>query len=305
MNLVPCELVKYLRGRTLWIIGDSHARTFYRAMQCFLMDFWSHQECKPSMDDAANAALANMPVVPGGANCFHLTEVAGGRVCVVHSVKGTNLLNNPKVAEGGVLPLLHKKFARPQDIFYINFGIWHKSMEEWEHSYWPALEQLGQFYKATKSRLPVQHQHWGPGIDPANRAAAKEYSTTRCYLYNTSTGDLDIDPANRAAAKEYDQAWLLGIPLDKVAHNILRKYELPINPGFNISVALHGSHAVVPVANGMHDCKHYCHPGVPQIWIWYLYDFLRSPQGVPVLPNVATAGPKLGCKIHKTQSYGY
>jgi hypothetical protein len=43
------------------------------------------------------------------------------------------------------------------------------------------------------------------------------------YLYNTTTGGLDIDPANRAAAKEYDQAWLLGIPLDKVAHNILRK----------------------------------------------------------------------------------
>jgi hypothetical protein len=43
------------------------------------------------------------------------------------------------------------------------------------------------------------------------------------YIYNTSTGDLDIDPNNKAAAKEYDQAWLLGIPLDKVAHNILRK----------------------------------------------------------------------------------
>jgi hypothetical protein len=43
------------------------------------------------------------------------------------------------------------------------------------------------------------------------------------YLYNTSTGGLEVDPANRAAAKEYDQAWLLGIPLDKVAHSILRK----------------------------------------------------------------------------------
>jgi hypothetical protein len=43
------------------------------------------------------------------------------------------------------------------------------------------------------------------------------------------------------------------------------RYELPINPGFNISVALHDSHAVIPVANGMYDCKHYCHPGVPQV----------------------------------------
>jgi hypothetical protein len=32
-------------------------------------------------------------------------------------------------------------------VVYCSFGIWHKSMEEWEHSYWPALEQLGQFYK--------------------------------------------------------------------------------------------------------------------------------------------------------------
>jgi hypothetical protein len=46
---------------------------------------------------------------------------------------------------------------------------------------------------------------------------------------------------------------------------LLCRYDLPINPGFNISVALHDSHAVIPVANGMYDCKHYCQPGVPQV----------------------------------------
>jgi hypothetical protein len=43
---------------------------------------------------------------------------------MVHVVLGTSLVDNSQVAEGGVLPLLQKKFARKTDIFYVNFGVW-------------------------------------------------------------------------------------------------------------------------------------------------------------------------------------
>lgn len=66
-------------------------------MQCFLIDFWDHQECKASLNDEENAKLLNLPVAPGGATCMHLLGPASGRVCVVHVVKGTSLLNNTKV----------------------------------------------------------------------------------------------------------------------------------------------------------------------------------------------------------------
>jgi hypothetical protein len=79
---------------------DSHARFFYRALQCFLLDFWDHQECQSTLDDEANAQLAKMPAAPGGAYCFHLLGAATGRVCMVHVVLGTSLVDNPEVGLG-------------------------------------------------------------------------------------------------------------------------------------------------------------------------------------------------------------
>jgi hypothetical protein len=76
---------------------DSHARFFYRALQCFLLDFWDQQECQATLDSEANAQLANMPAAPGGAYCFHLLGPASGRVCMVHVVLGTSLVENPQV----------------------------------------------------------------------------------------------------------------------------------------------------------------------------------------------------------------
>jgi hypothetical protein len=76
---------------------DSHARFFYRALQCFLFDFWSQQECQATLDSVANAQLADMPAAPGGAYCFHLLGPASGRVCMVHVVLGTSLVENPQV----------------------------------------------------------------------------------------------------------------------------------------------------------------------------------------------------------------
>jgi len=52
-----------------------------------------------------------------------------------------------QVADGGVLPLLRNKFAQPQDIFYINFNIWHKKLLDWQKTYMPSLEALGSYYQ--------------------------------------------------------------------------------------------------------------------------------------------------------------
>jgi hypothetical protein len=51
------------------------------------------------------------------------------------------------VAYGGVLPLLRARFAKSQDIFYINFSTWHKKKPEWWEDYRPALAALGQYYQ--------------------------------------------------------------------------------------------------------------------------------------------------------------
>lgn len=43
------------------------------------------------------------------------------------------------------------------------------------------------------------------------------------FVYNTTTGELAVDPANKEPSKDFLQSWLLGIPLNKVANQILPK----------------------------------------------------------------------------------
>lgn len=35
----PCELFARIRGRTLWLMGDSQAYNLYYALECFLREF--------------------------------------------------------------------------------------------------------------------------------------------------------------------------------------------------------------------------------------------------------------------------
>jgi hypothetical protein len=109
---------------TAAVCRDSHSKTLYRALQCFLFDHWDQQECEASSVTSDVQQLYNLPAAPGQSKCFHLQGKGGGRVCMVHAVLGTSLVDNSQVAAGGVLPLLQEKFARKTDIFYINFGVW-------------------------------------------------------------------------------------------------------------------------------------------------------------------------------------
>jgi hypothetical protein len=58
-----------------------------------------------------------------------------------------------QVAYGGVLPLLRAKFARPEDIFYINFSIWHKKRPQWWDEFEPALHALGGYYQVSSQSI--------------------------------------------------------------------------------------------------------------------------------------------------------
>lgn len=82
-----CTVADHLR--------DSHSKTLYRALSCFLYDFWDQKECEASTDAAAVQQLYNLPLQPGASKCFHLFD--GGRVCVVYAVIGTSLANNNEV----------------------------------------------------------------------------------------------------------------------------------------------------------------------------------------------------------------
>ncbi|KAF6266055.1 hypothetical protein COO60DRAFT_640959 [Scenedesmus sp. NREL 46B-D3] len=103
LDLSPCDILPYLRGRTTWLIGDSHSKTFYWALQCFLIDFWDHRECQASSLPEASMQLRRQPAKQGLSNCIHLLGRGGGRVCMVEAVLGTNLVNNTEVRAQSML----------------------------------------------------------------------------------------------------------------------------------------------------------------------------------------------------------
>ena len=139
LQLSPCDLMPYIQGRTLWLLGcvaisssmgnshdcagsavtgqvylsfdvlllccffvafrDSHTKSLYRALQCFLIDFWKNQaECEASTDAQAVEQLKKLPVADGDSQCIQLRGPAGGRICIVHVVLGTSLVNNKQVS---------------------------------------------------------------------------------------------------------------------------------------------------------------------------------------------------------------
>jgi hypothetical protein len=39
LTLVPCDVWRAVRGRTIWLAGDSQSQRFYRQLRCFLGGF--------------------------------------------------------------------------------------------------------------------------------------------------------------------------------------------------------------------------------------------------------------------------
>ena len=42
LTATPCDLWRFVRGRTLWVMGDSQSLDLFKALQCFL------HECVPA-----------------------------------------------------------------------------------------------------------------------------------------------------------------------------------------------------------------------------------------------------------------
>jgi hypothetical protein len=84
-------------GCALAVCRDSHSKSLYKALQCFLIDFWNHQECETSTDTTAVSQLFNLPERSGFQKCLHLLGPGGGRICIVEVVLGTSFVGNSQV----------------------------------------------------------------------------------------------------------------------------------------------------------------------------------------------------------------
>ena len=93
------------RGRTLWIVGDSHTYDLYHAVACLMLDFWdySFQGARPiDGEEAAFEALSEHVVHSKPPECLPLAEgtmichfrVNHGQVCTPQGAHRYGLLES-------------------------------------------------------------------------------------------------------------------------------------------------------------------------------------------------------------------
>jgi len=294
LNMKPCDIWPYIRGRTLWIIGDSFAKDLYKSMQCFLMDFWPHTECKPHTDSYLVKVLYDIPVQSGQSKCIHMPGLT--RICMVRTVLGQQYVSDKSIPYGGVLPYLQAKFAKPEDIFLINFGVWHRKQgEDGFRQYDKALKDLVRFYQKTKGRFPYLLFK----ETPADHKKDMERGTCVPYggiMYDRWNGNLYAQPTARGVAVT---SVLRGTRLNRIARDVLTNH-VPFfgRTGYELSVALYNQHVGTRGVSEL-DCLHYCQPGLPQIWVWEVYDALRSGLGGVYALNGKDPNKRHTCVPHQ------
>ncbi|KAI8471073.1 MAG: hypothetical protein J3K34DRAFT_244030 [Monoraphidium minutum] len=296
LRLSPCDLFPYLRGRTLWLMGDSHTKGLFKALQCFLFDLWDgKQECSPGADDDLVRRLDDLPLMRGESKCIHLA--GGGRVCRVQTVLGASVVGgDPRVPEGGVLKLLREKFASPDDIFLLQFGIWDfkAGVDAGAAALRDALKKLGEDYQRTKKTFPHVIYRETPASHDKDAAHDTCRPASKGWILDYDTGALSVDPTKRSQS---GASAARGGLINGLARDVLKRYRLPVMGGYSYSLPLHGGH-VMRRGTAALDCLHYCSFGLGEILVYELYRQLRvGLAGVKPLPEAAAArAPERVCR---------
>ncbi|KAI3427123.1 hypothetical protein D9Q98_007060 [Chlorella vulgaris] len=262
-NLSPCELFARIRGRTLWLAGDSQMWNFYYALECFLREFApSLQRTPPLLDPQENRKLVTVwAPVPYPAICLDLA--LGTRVCVVRVDAIWHLKHT-------VIPRLqaHTPHFR-EDLFVFNFGLHYPlpamaAVQTGNSFLARGLRELAAWRKARLADLP-----------------AFIWVDTAPQHFNTSDGTYPGGKQPFACVPL--QAWHSGKPT-ALAGGRYNLAAAPIVP--NISDAhLHIWNGSAPLwrSHWPGECSHWCHPGPYQLWLFLLNDLLqRQSLGSPV-----------------------
>jgi hypothetical protein len=77
------------------------------------------------------------------------------------------------------------------------------------------------------------------------------------------------------------------------AREVLAQYGLPLLPIYNVTVPAWGFHR--QNLDGQ-ECSHFCHPSLPQFWLWHMLSVFRQEQ-LPFVEDPWQQIPKSGCAI--------
>lgn len=263
LQLTPCDLFKQFEGRTLWVTGDSMGLDMYKALKCFMYEFWDVEEGDVSIEELEDQEELKQEVSKYmSPTCVLLPR--DSRVCYIRADVGGFLIDV-------LLPKFQQYGGQPQDIMVSNFGLHHSSKDDYKAT----LTRFREYLEANSSSLPdvfwqqTPPQHFKsfqgeyPGGDPPFECAALP-------LNLSSDGTMELlveegeDPDENAIL-------LQGGWRNAMAHEVLGEVSgelITVAHTYNHSTPLYKFHR----DNGKgHECTHYCFPSAPQAWVFGLY----------------------------------
>ncbi|KAK9908972.1 hypothetical protein WJX75_005467 [Coccomyxa subellipsoidea] len=263
------ELFEIIKGRTLWLIGDSQTERWYDSIECFLSDFLTEEpRAAPLQDTSSNLWLMNLDErlpyqgsfwsPPKPAICAHYQD--NTRVCNIRINKADELAYP-------ALRVLHSKVQNlHRDIAVVNAGL-HYGIGA-NQKYTEDLQFFLDFVAQHKDDLPLliwkdtPPQHftfekgyfwWADGSMKGTTAGEKH---ERCRPL--SEEELSSDEIKAGG-------WY-----NSVATPLISAAGIPIFDAYHETVPLWQFHMWDK------DCTHFCHPGPYELWTFLLTDMLRN-----------------------------
>ncbi|KAL4444037.1 hypothetical protein ABPG75_011774 [Micractinium tetrahymenae] len=256
LTLTPCDLWRHIRGRTLFMMGDSMMLDFFKALRCFLFEFWPGLEDEPfTRNKTLETLLTDSTVRPHCGRLLH-----GTRVCYIRTDQGKDF-------HGRSLPaLLQNNLTSREDLLIANFGLHHGDQKEYQWRLWAFVD----FYKRHADRLPrlfwqqTLAQHFGtPSGEYGGGSPPFQCRAIQGFKKLEGNGTLVLE----AGAKD---TWGLrrGLWRNAAAGQIMAAAGFPLIQSFNESVPMWRAHK----DNGEGwECTHPCHPSMAQASVAKFY----------------------------------
>ena len=260
LTITPCDLFTLVRGRIIWVVGDSQTLDMSKALQCFLHEFWdlrstnatdSFPKLAPTLNQLRSATCANF--------------VDSTRICYLRADQPHSVLNL-------VLPILLAA-GHPNDFVILNVGL-HNIPD-----YQAELGKIATAFTDPKLKLPqplwmdTPPQHFLTEFGEYPREFKPPFNCW--YIGKAENTDplrlskdhqlTTIDPKYQQTA---DGGWR-----NIIARPVMSAAGIPVLQTWNESVLLWNYHR----DNGAGwECTHYCFPSAPQVWVYYLLRKLQD-----------------------------
>ncbi|KAK9861076.1 hypothetical protein WJX84_009793 [Apatococcus fuscideae] len=166
-SVTPATLFDTMKGRSVWLVGDSQMKYFYTSLECFLADYaMTPQRSLPFPDnDALNVMMrrgTDYNIFWDNSKCMFLQE--GTRICHIRKVFGPHILED-------VFPALIAGVPNfIDDIMVVNIGTWYDPGNPGE--YQQDVQGLADWMRTLRAQLPrkliwadtpPQHFQWDLG----------------------------------------------------------------------------------------------------------------------------------------------